>query len=210
MRQVFVSSTSRGMDTVRSAVIGAIQILDDFAPIAMENFGLRAGTPLALCRAKVAEAGVFLGIIGHEYGSCPPDNQDISYTRAEYNEALALGLARLMFVLPVPDGIVPDKRQALFREIVLADGLAVVKEVTPGQCAVLTAAGLHNLPREAEKTAGATLPPRPEIIGRRAEIDRIVAEVTAPRPRPVVILGHAGMGKTTVSRACLLYTSRCV
>jgi tetratricopeptide (TPR) repeat protein len=108
-----------------------------------------------------------------------------------------------MFVLPVPDGVVPDKRQALFREMVLADGLAVVKEVTPEQCALLTAAGLHNLPREAEKTAGATLPPRPEIIGRRAEIDRIVAEVTAPRPRPVVILGHAGMGKTTVSRAVL-------
>ena len=203
MRLVFVSSTSKGMDAVRSAVIGAIQHMDGFEPIAMENFGLRSGTPLALCRAKVGEAGVFLGVIGHEYGSCPPDNNDVSYTRAEYNEALALGLPRLVFVLPVPDGFTLDRRQALFRETVLADGLAVVKEVGPEECAVLTATGLHNLPKAEEKTAGAKLPPRPEVIGRRAEIDRIVAELIASRPRPIVILGHAGMGKTTVSRAVL-------
>jgi len=144
MEHVFVSSTSNGMDAIRTAVIGAINRVDGFEPIAMENFGLRAGTPLALCRAKVAEAGVFLGIIGHEYGSCPPDNAELSYTRAEYNEALALRLRRLMFVLPVPDGVTLDQRQALFREIVLADGLAVVQEVTPDECALLTAAGLHN------------------------------------------------------------------
>jgi Domain of unknown function (DUF4062) len=79
MRSVFVSSASKGMDAFRQAEIGAIPpVVDGFAPIAMENFGLRADTPLALCRAKVTEAAVFLGIIGHEYGSCPPGSDACS------------------------------------------------------------------------------------------------------------------------------------
>ena len=205
MRHVFVSSTSKGMEAVRVDIIHAIQLADGFEPVNMENFGLRADVPLTVCRGKVRESAVFLGIIGHDHGSCPP-NSDVSYMRHEYNEALALGLPRLMFVTPnLADGTVLDPRQAAFRAQVLADGLAVMRhQGETHDFGRFTAAGLHNLPPET-RSRRAQPTPAPRIFGREEEIGRIVTALTGPvmNPLPVAILGHAGIGKTTVTLGVL-------
>jgi hypothetical protein len=65
----------------------------------MEDFGARDAMADEFCQEKVAECDVFVGIVGHCYGSSPEDS-DKSYTEQEYNAAIATGKPRLMFLAP--------------------------------------------------------------------------------------------------------------
>src|SRR5262249_29479065 len=48
------------------------------------------------CRAQVADCDVFVGILGHLYGSCPQGSEQ-SYTEREYDAAVAATKPCLMF-----------------------------------------------------------------------------------------------------------------
>jgi hypothetical protein len=63
----------------------------------MEDFVASDSPPLDVCRQKVAECDLFLGILGLFYGSCPPDSR-LSFTELEYQAAS--GRPRLIFVTP--------------------------------------------------------------------------------------------------------------
>jgi hypothetical protein len=94
----------------------------------MEDFGARDWESEEFCRAKVAECDLFVGIIGHIYGSCP-EGSEKSYTEMEYDSAVSSGKPRLMFVAP-EEFLIPVrlrelddkyKKQISFRERVNKD-----------------------------------------------------------------------------------------
>jgi formylglycine-generating enzyme required for sulfatase activity/energy-coupling factor transporter ATP-binding protein EcfA2 len=90
----------------------------------MEDFGAVGTAPADLCRRKVAESDVFVGLVGLFNGSFPVGS-DLSYTQIEYEEAKKRRKTCLMFMTdddfcsPARLGREPDEvyqRQLRFRE----------------------------------------------------------------------------------------------
>jgi formylglycine-generating enzyme required for sulfatase activity len=96
---VFLSSTGRDLADYREAAYRAIEGLDSYHCVRMEDFGARDWAVDDFCRARVAACDLFVGIVGHLYGDCPEDDET-SYTEREYEAAIAAGLPRMMFVAP--------------------------------------------------------------------------------------------------------------
>src|SRR3954471_2458150 len=61
---VFLSSTAKDLQPYRDAVVEAIGKLAGFHCTRMEDFGAVDGEPLAVCRRRVAESEVFVGLVG--------------------------------------------------------------------------------------------------------------------------------------------------
>jgi hypothetical protein len=118
--KVFLSSTFRDLQAYRAELSEALRKLDGWHSIRMEDFGARDSQAADFCRAKVAECDLFVGIVGHLYGSSPPGSE-ISYTVIEYEEAVRLDRPRLIFRaaddFPVPASLIEDEiRRRLQRE----------------------------------------------------------------------------------------------
>lgn len=121
VKTVFLSSTYRDLAKHREAVITAIERLDGYHCVRMENFGARDWEADAFCRTKVQECDVFVGIVGHLHGSCPPNSAQ-SYTEREFEAAA--NKPRLVFIapedFPLPANLIETaakrKRQQKFRE----------------------------------------------------------------------------------------------
>ena len=88
-RQVFISSTAKDLAEFRAATIKQVERLDGWKCVNMERFGARAGPTVDVCKELVQSCDVFLGIVGHLYGSCPKDSST-SYTEHEYEKASSL------------------------------------------------------------------------------------------------------------------------
>lgn len=131
MIKVFLSSTGRDLQAYRDAVHAAIGRLDGFCCLRMEDFGAVDREPLGYCRDRVGQADVLVGVIGHLYGSTPPDDLR-SFTEHEYDAAENAGLPCLMFVapeeFPVPAGLQESdslrERQQAFRTRVMDERIA--------------------------------------------------------------------------------------
>ncbi|HEX3553088.1 MAG TPA: SUMF1/EgtB/PvdO family nonheme iron enzyme [Thermoanaerobaculia bacterium] len=162
VRNVFLSSTARDLGPYRDAVYKAISGLDGFHCVRMEDFGARDWEADDFCHAKVAECDVFVGLIGHLYGSSPPGSET-SFTESEYEAAVAAKIPRLLFMssddLPMsPKLREPDalfKRQQQFRERVGKERIVAFFEA-PDALATKVIAALHHLEPEKPKTS-----PRP-------------------------------------------------
>ena len=119
-RTVFLSSTGRDLTVYRDAVYRAIEGLDGYHCVRMEDFGARDWAAADFCRAKVAACDVFVGIVGHVYGSCPPRSEQ-SFTEREYDAAVSDSKPRLMFLapedFPLPANLVEsDEKRAKQRQ----------------------------------------------------------------------------------------------
>lgn len=125
---VFISSVSHGMEPYRAAVRSAVESLDGYHCVNMENFGARDSSSYSTCLAKVAECTLFVGIVGPGYGSIHPA-QGKSYSELEYDRAVELDRRRLMFMaeddFPVQAHLIESdalrQRQQAFRERVGQD-----------------------------------------------------------------------------------------
>ena len=121
---VFLSSASSDLGECREAAYRAIEGLDGYHCVRMEDFGARDAMPDEFCRQKVTECDLFVGLLGHCYGSTPAGS-DKSYTQQEYEAAVAEGKPRLMFLTAddfptFPPAADPDPRQQAFRRKVSA------------------------------------------------------------------------------------------
>lgn len=122
MKSVFLSSVARGLEPYREAVFRAINGLDGYHCVRMEDFGARTTDPAGFCESRVAECDIFIGLVGHGYGSSPRDS-DKSYTEAEYDAAVACKKPCLMFQtpeeFPVPANLIENdetrQKQEMFR-----------------------------------------------------------------------------------------------
>lgn len=121
MRKVFLSSTFQDLAEHRQAICDAIEGLDGYYCVRMETFGARAQTAFEFCQAKVRECDLFIGVLGHLYGNCPPGNEK-SFTEYEYEAAS--NIPRLMFIAPdtfylpmnLRESDIKWQRQRAFRE----------------------------------------------------------------------------------------------
>jgi tetratricopeptide (TPR) repeat protein len=162
--KVFVSSTAKDLAAYRDAVIEAIHDLDGYDSVRMETFGARDLIPLELCREKVRECRLFVGILGLCYGSSPPDDPT-SFTEQEYGEAKELGLPRLMFVstpdLPIPGNLIePDdlrQKQSALRENVGKERVCQPFD-TPAVLTQKVIAAIHNWEDEERRKQQAIEP----------------------------------------------------
>lgn len=128
MTRVFLSSTALDLASERNAAADAINKLNGYTCVRMEDFGAISDIPLDACLAKLRECEIYLALIGHRYGSCPP-GENLSYTEAEYQEAVRRKLLCLTFIMP--DGarisaqnIQSDpqrSKQTAFRDLVKAE-----------------------------------------------------------------------------------------
>jgi hypothetical protein len=89
----------------------------------MEDFGALDEAAAEACQAKVAGSDIFVGLVGHLYGS-RPKGKKVSYTELEYQEAKKREKPRLLFIasddFPLTSNLrEPDeawKRQQRFRK----------------------------------------------------------------------------------------------
>lgn len=131
VRKCFLSSTGKDLAEYRQAVFEALNGLDGWKCVRMEDFGARTRQIHAFDAEAVRECDLFVGILGHCYGTIPRGHKK-SYTEQEYDTAVALNLPRLMFIAP-DDFPLPARlrepedywqRQQAFRARVQADQLA--------------------------------------------------------------------------------------
>lgn len=96
MIKVFLSSTSKDLVAFRQKAEKAINSLDGYHCLAMENFGARDAAAEVYDAAMVAECDLFVLLLGPTYGNCPK-NTGKSYTELEYEKAIELSKPRLIF-----------------------------------------------------------------------------------------------------------------
>src|SRR3712207_6129690 len=87
-RNVFLSSTSKGLLGHREAAYHAIEGLDGHHCVGMEDFGARVSAAVGGCRARVAEWDLLVCVLGLGYGSRP---EGIAHpgSEGEYRAAVA-------------------------------------------------------------------------------------------------------------------------
>lgn len=161
VRRVFLSSTARDLGPHREAIFKAISGLDGFQCVRMEDFGARDWEADAFCRAKVGGCDVFLGLVGHLYGSSP-EGGELSFTEREHDSAVEAGVPRLLFLasddLPLPPSLrEPDEkwqRQLRFRDRLRKERIVGFFDF-PDRLATQVVAALRNLEREGLADSGA-------------------------------------------------------
>src|SRR5512132_1591656 len=99
IRKAFLSSTGKDLAEYRQATFEAINGLDGWKCVRMEDFGARTRPPDAFDADTVRGCDLFIGILGHCYGTIPRGRRR-SYTEQEYDTAVTLNLPRLMFIAP--------------------------------------------------------------------------------------------------------------
>ncbi|MBI4658381.1 MAG: tetratricopeptide repeat protein [Verrucomicrobia bacterium] len=157
--RVFLSSTARDLRECRDAAYQAFQGIDGFHCVRMEDFGARDWEADEFCRRQVSECDLFVGIVGHLYGSCPHGSEE-SFTEREYNAAVASNIPRLMFLapdaFPVPaDLIEPEKnrlKQQAFRDRVRRERIAPATFSSPADLRAEVAKAIANWKSERQET----------------------------------------------------------
>jgi hypothetical protein len=105
VKRVFLSSVAKGLESFRDGACKAINRLDGYHCVRMEDFGARSKAPQEYCLEAVESCDCFIGIIGQRYGSCPPGCSE-SFTELEYRAAEKANIPRLMMIAP-DDLLVP-------------------------------------------------------------------------------------------------------
>jgi transcriptional regulator with XRE-family HTH domain len=142
--RVFLSHTAELREaTMERSFVAAAEaavIRAGHAVTEMAYFAARDHEPADYCEKMVAEANVYVGIIGLRYGSPVRDRPDRSYTETEYDAATACGLPRLVFMIREDSVLLPTAgqpaeyaaRQHAFRRRLLEDaGVTVAWVATP-------------------------------------------------------------------------------
>ncbi|MGA3025730.1 MAG: SUMF1/EgtB/PvdO family nonheme iron enzyme [Bryobacteraceae bacterium] len=134
IRTVFLSSTGADLREYREAAFLALQKLDGWKCVRMEDFGARAWDVDSFCRAEVKRCDLFIGIIGHRFGGAPRGSTE-SYTQREYRAARDATKPILLFLapkgFPIPEDLLEPmtkiKAQRKFRDQLLNSGDHIVE-----------------------------------------------------------------------------------
>ncbi len=218
---MFLSHTSevRRFPRERSFVVAAEAAVmrAGGTPADMAYFTARDSQPAAYCRQGVADADLYVGIIGLRYGSPVRDRPELSYIQLEYEVATERRMPRLIFLLdetaelPLPAEHLLDieygARQADFRRRLQDAGLTVAKVRSPMELELRLYQALMELPGAAAELAqagvghavgGSVAVPvgrLPLEVRGREDLLRWLLEQRGL----VVLAGMGGVGKSTVA-----------
>lgn len=107
----FLSSTAKDLARHRQVVYDALESLDGYHCIRMENFGARDFTAEHFDRARIECCDLFIGIIGYYYGNIP-HGRSVSFTELEYEAAVDLSKPRIIFLSSTDVPIYIDLKQS--------------------------------------------------------------------------------------------------
>lgn len=210
----------------RQAVYDAIEGLEGYHCIRMENFGARNANAKDFDSRKIEGCDLFLGVLGYFHGSTP-ENEEQSYTEQEYDIALAMGKPQLMFlasaeVLMRVDVIEPDEkrqRQQQFRQRVASEHIVYTFN-SPLDLASKVVTALFNWEQDLANQGPATmkadlrwsampLPPQPYLAhpyplqdhftGRVRERQMLSNWLAVDRYLLFVLVGIGGLGKSSLA-----------
>jgi WD40 repeat protein len=205
-----------------SFVAAAKRAIMDSGHLAVEMSGFEPedSDPVAMCRRRVGECAIYLGIIGFRYGSPVGGREGPSFTEVEFDTATELGLERLVFLLDPRHtlgthewlaDVTYGARQEAFRARLTDEAKLVTTSVTsPDELVSKIIRALVNL-RDRWARAGprpAPVPPRPPLRSRRPVehfverpelTERLSAALTADDTATVVVRGGGGVGKSTLA-----------
>ena len=150
VKKVFLSSTARDLAEYRDAVTKAVNGLDGYTAIRMEDFGAGTVPAASKCSEEVLNCDLYVGILAYNYGSLAKEI-DKSFTEIEYDTAE--NIPRLIFIADAKNGfkVDPDQidsdelrgRQKVFRERVGQTHVAAFF-TTPSDLAVKVITAIRN------------------------------------------------------------------
>ncbi len=157
MRKVFLSSTVRDLTEYRNKAYHAIEGMDGFHCVRMEDFGARDAQTYEFCRKKIVACDAAVFLIGLCYGSTP-EGADETYTAQEYRIAREIKVPRLVFLSGDDEyysGYFREsdtswKRLQEFRELVSKERLAERSFGTPEDLARKVVTAISNWASESE------------------------------------------------------------
>ena len=224
-RTVFLSSTSHDLKDHRAKVIDALQGLDAWSVVDMEHFGARDAEPDEFCRRMAEECDVFVGIIGHCYGSIH-EGSGKSYTEREYDVALEVEKPRLIFLAPkdfrlpvdLIEGDEKRKKQKAFQQRATQSRIRDTF-TSPDDLARRVVSALQNLASQRPGERGdetlslRPLPPQPHFAhpypwspnftGRINERRMLTEWLTSGNQAVMALIAFGGMGKSALTWAWL-------
>jgi tetratricopeptide (TPR) repeat protein len=225
IKKVFLSSTARDLADYRQAAYKAIEGLEGYHCVRMEDFGAHDWAADDFCRAKVGECDLFVGIVGHLYGSCPPGSEQ-SYTEREYEAAVAAEVPRLIFIapedFPLPVHLIESdevrRKQRAFRERVSQERIRDTF-TSPTDLAWRMVQAIRNWEQEQRRPPAARpegvmpLPPQPcfahpyplqaNFTGRVRERQMLSDWLTRDERPILALVAIGGMGKSALTWAWL-------
>lgn len=135
---VFLSSTYKDLQEERNAAREVLARIDRVQCVGMEVFGARSDAADPYCRELVAESDLFVGLLGHCYGSCP-EGAVRSFTEVEFDAAIEAARDKLVFLLaddaPAGADEPPEARQkqqafrSRVRDMLIVDVFANASEL---------------------------------------------------------------------------------
>lgn len=199
------------------AAIDAI-LGEQHLPVDMRYFRPAPDTPADVCAREVRSCDVYVGILGHRYGSSFADRPDVSCTEFEFDVATEVGLPRLLFMLdreaPVPMSYFDSERgdrQVAFRAKA-GRGATYKSFSTPEQLALLIARALSGM-REAgfdPDATGSGVPRAPyqvptpddDTVERPSLSATLLAMLVSQDAgsRVMALIGAGGLGKSTLAQ----------
>lgn len=111
VRRAFLSSTGADLREYREKAFEAIQKLDRWKCVRMEDFGAREQAVDEFCREMSSTCDLFIGIIGHRFGDGPQGSKE-SFTHREYRAAAEAKKPRLLFLAPDDFAIPANLRES--------------------------------------------------------------------------------------------------
>ena len=198
-------------------------------PCDMEYFTARDEKPAQYCIERVRECEVYVGVIGLRYGSPVRDRPEVSYTELEFEAASQVPTKKRLVFLLDPDSSVPvgrfmdvkyGDRQEKFRQRLNDAGVTCKPfsdvrelEMLIYQALIEGVAGAreqHEREERIDWPEGKS--PYPGLLwfgeeyaslffGRDREVDELVAKMSEPGGRVVVVSGASGSGKSSLVAA---------